>query len=346
MLQLPDSTFPGSDEYIFKHNREREAIARRTTASALKRFHRGIAEWLDHQEAVRTSDEYVAMLPEPREKGGDPLLLPGSPTSRPATSPRRRYANAKASEYYQRGLDLLGDSSAGRRIDALHDFGDVLQILGRIDEALAAFREMLKLAYRLDLKSKGGAAHNRIGRLYREIGSLDDAGRHLSTAMQLFSATGDERGVASSIDDLGKLHWLKGEYEQALASFRDALARRRRLADRRSIALSLNNMGLVLQDSGEFKGALEAFDQALAIRREIGDLVGVATSLNALGSIAQDQREFERALGYFQAALEVAKQIGDRNRIALVLTNVGEVHYRAGKPAEGHRRAEASRGAL
>ncbi len=333
VLKLPDSTFPGSDEYIFKHNREREAIARRTTASALKRYHRGIADWLDHQEAVRTSDEYVAMLAEHREKGGDPLRA-GLAYLEAGDVARRRYANAKASEYYQRGLDLLGDSSAGRRIDALHDFGDVLQILGRVDEALAAFREMLELAWRLDLKSKGGAAHNRIGRLYREIGSLDDAGRHLSTAMQLFSATGDERGVASSIDDLGKLHWLKGEYEQALASFRDALARRRRLADRRSIALSLNNMGLVLQDSGEFKGAYEAFDQALAIRREIGDLVGVATSLNALGSIAQDQRDFEKALSYFQEAHEVAKQIGDRNRLALVLTNVGETHYRAGDPAK------------
>src|SRR5262249_60290329 len=84
---------------------------------------------------------------------------------------RKRSANAKASEYSQKGLDLLGDGYAGRRIDALHDFGDVLQILGRIDEALAAFREMLKLAFRLDLKSKGGAAHNRIGRLYRDVGS-------------------------------------------------------------------------------------------------------------------------------------------------------------------------------
>ncbi len=37
ILKLPDSTFPGSDEYVFKHNREREAIAKRTKKSAEKR---------------------------------------------------------------------------------------------------------------------------------------------------------------------------------------------------------------------------------------------------------------------------------------------------------------------
>jgi tetratricopeptide (TPR) repeat protein len=333
ILKLPDSTFTGSDEYIFKHNREREAIQKRTLATQQRRHHQGIADWLDHQEAVRSSEEYVAMLAEHREKGHD-LVRAGLSYLEAGDVARRRYANAKASEYYQKGLGLLGDGHVGRRIDALHDYGDVSLILGRIDDALAAFREMLKLSYRLDLKSKGGAAHNRIGRLHREIGALEDAGRHLETGLALFKLSGDERGVASSIDDLGKLHWMKGEYEQALASFREALARRRRLGDRRSIALSLNNMGLVLQDSGEFKQALEAFEQSLDIRRDIGDLVGVTSSLNNLGTVAQDQRNFEKALVLFKEALDVAKQIGDRNRTALVLTNIGEAHYRSGNPAE------------
>src|SRR5262249_19532006 len=153
---------------------------------------------------------------------------------------RDRYASSRACDYYQKGLDLLGESFPGRRIDALHHYGDVLQLSGRIDDALAAFREMLTLAFRLDLKNKGGAAHNRIGRCYRDTGGLEDASRHLHAALELFKTMNDERGVASSIDDIGKLHWLKGEYKEAEEALRDALTRRRQLADRRSIALSLN----------------------------------------------------------------------------------------------------------
>lgn len=333
ILKLPDSTFPNSEEYIFKHNREREAIAKRTLPGAAKRYHQGIADWMDHQAAVRSGEEYIAMLADHRERSGDGLRA-GLAYLEAGDLAGERYASARAAEYYQKGLDLLGESHVGRRIDALHNYGAALQLAGRIDEAQAAFREMLTLAYRLDLRRKGGAAHNRIGRLYRETGSLDEAGRHLQTALMLFLAEGDERGVASSIDDIGKLHWLKGEYEQALTALRDGLARRRRLADRRSIALSLNNLGLVLQDSGQFKPALEAFEQSLSIRRSIGDLIGVCTTLNNLGTISQDQRDFHAALTLFNEALEVAKQIGDRNRTALVLTNIGEAHYRSGNPAE------------
>lgn len=331
VLRLPDSTFPGSEEYIFKHNKERETIRKRTLVSAARRHHRVIADWLDHQQGLSDNEEYVAMLADHSEKAGDAQGA-GLAYLEAGDVARRHYASSKACDYYAQGLLLLGESHSARRIDALHDQGDVLQLLGRVDDALAAFREMLTLAYRLDLFSKGGAAHNRIGRLYRDSGSIHEASRHLETALALFEAAGDERGIASSIDDLGKLRWLKGEYEQALEALRDGLARRRKLGDRRSIALSLNNLGLVLEDSGEFKEALEAFEQALTIRQQIGDLVGIVVTLNNIGTIAQDQRDFARALGFFEEALEVARQIGDRNRTALLLTNLGECQYRSGHP--------------
>jgi len=329
VLKLPDSTFAGSDEYIFKHNKERESLAKRTAAGAARRYHQAIAEWLDHQGGVHMNEEHLSMLAEHREKAGDSVGA-GLAYLEAGDLARKRYANARASEYYEKGLTLLGEAHALRRIDGLHNLGDVLVLMGQVDDALAAFREMLTLAYRLDLKGKGGASHNRIGRAYRDIGALDEAAKHLATGLELFKTANDERGIASSIDDIGKLYWLKGEYDKALGFMRDALARRRALADRRSIALSFNNLGLVLQDSGMFKEALDAFEQALLIRRDIGDLVGLVTTLNNLGTIAEDQRDFTRAVQFLTEALDVAEQIGNRNRIALVLTNLGEVHYRSG----------------
>lgn len=333
ILKLPDSTFPNSDEYIFKHNKEREAIQRRTSPALLKRYHAVLADWMEHQETIRANEEYIAMLADHREKAGEAVRA-GLDYVDAGNAARRRYASSKACEYYAKGLELLGDAHAGKRIDALHDYGDVLLLAGRIDDALATFREMLTLAFRLNLLHKGGAAHNRIGRLYRDTGALDEAQRHLEAAMVLFRAAGDERGVASTTDDIGKLMWLKGEYTTALVHLRDGLARRRRLGDRRSIALSFNNLGIVLSETGQFKQALEAFEQALGIRRDVGDLVGVVATLNNLGVIAQDARDFDAALKFFNEAFDVAKQIGDRNRIALVLTNVGETLYRSGHPAK------------
>jgi tetratricopeptide (TPR) repeat protein len=336
LARVPGSRFAGSDEYAFLHSKEREALQRRTSPAALRRHHRAIADWLEQQGAVRGSEEHLAVLASHREQVGDAIGA-GLAFLDAGDVARERYANVRAAEHYERGLGLLGGAYVARRIDALHHYGDVLQLAGRVEDALAAFREMLTLAYRLDNRRKGGAAHNRIGRLHREIGGLEEAGRHLATALRLFEAAGDERGVASTIDDIGKLHWMKGEYKEALDALRDGLARRERLGDRRSIALSLNNIGLVLEDSGDFKHARAAFEQSLVIRREISDLLGIVASLNNLGTIAQDQQDFRRALELFREALEVARQVGDRNRTAMILTNIGETHYRSGDPDEGVR---------
>ena len=331
LLPLPDSAFPGETEYVFKHNLEREKISQLTSAAALRGYHQVIADFLGGNDGVRSQEEYCAMLAShlaeagAAERAGLTFLDAGDLA-------RSNYAAKKAAEYYRRGLELVGDWDARRRIDALHNFGDVLSLLGRTDEALAAFREMLAISYRLGAMAKGGAAHNRIGRLYRDTGSLAHAATHLEAATSLFDKAQDKRGVSACHDDIGKLLWLKGDYDAALERMMTALEMRKTLGDRRSIALSLNNIGLVWLDHGRTRRAAEAFDAALKIRRDIGDPLGMVQTLNNLGRLAQEQSDDEKALGYFQEAHDLAKEIGEHNRIAVVLTNIGETHYRMGDP--------------
>jgi tetratricopeptide (TPR) repeat protein len=332
VLSLPDSTFASDEEFVFKHNLEREALLKLVPAAVQRRNHQALAEWLAFKDNVRTHEEYLGMLARHQELANERSKAAATYLEA-ADVARAHYANAKAAELYAKGLALV---AAGAEVGteaylaALHHHGDVLQVLGKNDDALAAFRDMLTRAFRLDLRAKGGAAHSRIGRLYRETGDLEEATRHLDAALRLFEEAGDQRGIASTVDDIGKLHWLRGDYPRALEATQKGLVMRRSLGDRRSIALSLNNLGLVYQDSGQFRLALDAFEQALKIRREIGDLVGVSISLNNLGTVAQDQRDDRRALALFQEAYDVAKETGDRNRIALVLTNLGETWNRLG----------------
>ncbi len=60
VLNLPDSAFSGEQEYIFKHNLERERIAQLTAPAAMRRYHGAIADWLAQKETLRSQEEYVA----------------------------------------------------------------------------------------------------------------------------------------------------------------------------------------------------------------------------------------------------------------------------------------------
>jgi len=333
VLNVPDSAFSGEKEYIFKHNLERERIAQLTPPATLRRYHRSIADWLAQKETLRSQEEYVAMLARHLEHGGS-LTRAAFTYLDAGNIARQQYAAKKAHDYYQKGLELLGDDDARRRIDALHNHGDVLLLLGKTDEALAAFREMHAIAFRLGLRAKGGAAHNRIGRVYRDTGSLDLARDHLETALALFENVSDSRGVAASHDDIGKLLWMRGEYEAALEELKKALDMRKEHGDGRSIALSLNNIGLVWRDHGQQAQAREALEAALKIRRELDDPLGSVESMNDLGHLALDQGEHEKALRLFTEAHTLAKDVGEHNRIAGVLTSIGVTHQRMGHSDE------------
>ncbi|MBX7197268.1 MAG: tetratricopeptide repeat protein [Sandaracinaceae bacterium] len=340
VMALPDSTMAGESELAFKHNLERETLYHLMNAHEVKRLHLHVAEWLEARFPATVGSETGGRNEEQCEllathfEGGGATRRAGLYWLDAADQARARFANTRAAELYDRGLAFLGIEDEVRQLDALHNLGDVLQLAGKNEEAIHAFQRMRRIAFRLDLKAKGGVAHNRIGRVYRAIGHLDVAMRHLGTGHALFDAAADARGVASSLDDVGKVHWMRGTYDAAERFFQKGLELRRDLGDPRSIALSLNNLGLVYQDSGRFEAARDAFSEAFALRREIGDRAGIAQTLNNLGSIYQDQGDHLRAQEHYREALDHARAVGDRMRQAVILTNLGETMYRQDRPEQ------------
>lgn len=327
--RLPQSTFPDDVEYVFNHDGERRKLLALTQEESRRGYHQTIANWL--RRAGSASDvRNRASLIAKHLAGAGAMLEAGRWYLTAAEVARETFAAKQAAHFFSEGLALVGGMDALRRIEALHNYGDVLVLLGRTDDAQRVFREMLALAYRYDLPAKGGAAHNRLGRIHRDSGNLTEATQQLEAALGLFTSVGDDRGVAACHDDLGKVLWTRGDYEAALERMKEALEMRKKIGDRRSIALSLHNIGVVWRDHGRPMQAREALEAALTIRREVADPIGVSQTLNSLGKLAQDQGQLEKARALYQQAYDVAQEVGEQNRLAIVLTNLGEIQYRMG----------------
>lgn len=331
MLDPEDSTIIGDVELVFKHNLERELIAKSTQKVELSRYHRLAAQWLETKLSAR-SEEQLEFLAQLYERGGDRrraahCYLAGGDKA------RRRYANEQAVELYRRGLAMLEDDAVAE-LEALHNLGSVLDLVGRTGEAQAQFTLMLRRAWLFDHKAKGGAAHSRLGRIHRRLGEYDQAMAHLRAANDLFARAEDRRGIAGTLDDIGQVHWLRGAYGQALDFHRQALSIRRALGDRRSIALCLANIGRVHHDSGAFKAATRQFKEALELRRQIGDLSGVVASLSDLGTVHTADGSYEMALEMFSEAKKIAEEIGDKLAQIHVLACLGECLAAVGRGPE------------
>ena len=334
-LDPDDSSIPGDVEVVFKHNLERELIVRSTEARRLERYYLSAAQWLE-AKLPTLRDEQLEFLASLYERGGDTrraarCYLQGGDRA------RNRYAPEEARGLYEKGLAMLGEADAPARMDGLHNLGDVLEQTGKSDEAAERFVAMLHVAWRYDNLNKAGAAYSRLGRGQRRLGRYDAAMEHLRRAHELFERSRDDRGIASTLDDMGKVHWLRGGYGQALDFHRQALTIRRALGDRRSIALSLANIGRVHHDSGNFKAAIAQFREALDLRRDIGDLVGIVQSLCDLGGVHAEDGSFEAALELLAEARALAQDIGDKLALADVLSRTGEVKGAMGRGAEAVR---------
>ncbi len=331
-LSVEDSTIPGDTELVFKHNLERELIAKSTDAHRLEQYHRLAAQWFETKLAAR-SEEQLEFLAQLYERGGDRRRAAHCYLSG-ADKARSRYANEQAVSLYKRGLAMLDEYDAGAWLEALHNYGSVLDLLGETEAAEEKFVDMLRRAWLFDNRSKGGAAHGRLGRIYRRKGEYDLAMEHFRAAHDLFNQAGDQRGVAGTLDDIGRIHWLRGGYGQALEFHRQALAIRRAVGDRRSIALSLANIGRVHNDSGAFKAANRQFREALDLRRDIGDLSGVVQSLCDLGGVHTADGNYEMALEMFTEAHGIANEIGEKLAQTEVLSGLGECKTMMGRGPE------------
>ena len=328
-LELEDSTIQGDVELVFKHNLERELIVSSIPANRQKRYHRLAAQWLEAHLLGRT-EEQLEFLAQLHEQGGDRGRAADCYLAA-ADKARSRYANRVAVRLYGRALDLIEPEDATAGLRALHNLGDVLALVGETDEATERFSDMLRLAWIFDSPAKAGAAHGRLARVFRQRGDYDIAMNHLREANSLFGEVGDQRGVAATLDDIGRIHWLRGGYGQALEFHRQALSIRKALADRRSIGLSLANIGRVHRDSGAFKAAVAQFREALDLRRDIGDLSGVIHSLCDLGGVYTEDDNCELALSLLAEAMRIADNIGDKSARIEVLRRTGECHLVMGR---------------
>jgi len=309
---------------------------------ALAARRRFAAQWIEARLGASPSSEqheYVAVL---YAQGGDDrraalaYLAAGD-----LAGQRRRYERARA--LYLQGVRLLAADDAMLKIDACHKLGDAAARLGRSREALAHFAEMLRVAWRLDLPAKGGAAHSRIGRIHRSLGDYRLALQHLDMAHLLFDLADDRPGVAASLDDIGRVNYLIGRPDEAIRCHQAALAIREELHDQRGKALTLSWLGLVEAHVGELGQAQQSFQDALLISRTTRDPHGVVFSLLDLGSLAREAGHPALAQNLLEQARVVAREMGECLNECHVALQIGECHLALGHVAEAEFELKAAR---
>jgi predicted ATPase/class 3 adenylate cyclase len=147
------------------------------------------------------------------------------------------------------------------------------------------------------------------------------------TARELFTAAGDERGVAQATNLRGLAQKAEAGYEAARACFQDALQGFEACGDRLGTALVYTNLGLLEYGdaAGRAEQTNEYWSRALAIHRELGDKRGIAQVLTNLSALAQEQKRLDDAWRLQLEALRWERELQHALGVGRALSNLGEI---------------------
>ncbi|CAN5704187.1 hypothetical protein BH23GEM11_BH23GEM11_17080 [soil metagenome] len=144
-----------------------------------------------------------------------------------------------------------------------------------------------------------GLAYRRADRRPAAVGAMARAIVHLQAAGQV-----DEEAEVRL--QRGMTSWALAEYENALVDLEAARRIWTELGDARSIGRAWNNLGVVHYQRGNYELAMEAYLQSLRFRQDTGDRQGEAIVRANIGLTYQDWGQHEAARYAVARSIELA----------------------------------------
>lgn len=181
--------------------------------------------------------------------------------------------------------------------------------LGQYAEALLASQNSLKLY--LEVEDKEGEAHcyNDIGVLHYYRGDQILSQEYLNKGLAIFQDLNDTLGVSLYYCNMGNSVFEDGDYERALKMYKKGLEFDLLLHDLEGESITLSNIGETYIYTKEYDKAEEALIRSLAAAEESGDTWTISNPLRGLGELYQLQGRTDDAIAIIKRSVELSKKI-------------------------------------
>jgi CHAT domain-containing protein/Tfp pilus assembly protein PilF len=250
---------------------------------------------------------------------------------------------ASADTHCQKALDLARRSGDRREVaKALACRGDVEYYRQQLDRAIVYYQEALQLREQLGDQRGRAETERLIGAVYSDLSELDRAQQCYQRSWSVWTSIGDKREQAITLVHEGRLHVRRGEYQDALNTFEDAVVTLRAVRDPLWEGGSLTGIAAVYREMGNTDAALKYYERAQGLFETAGLNSVLVDVLMALGETYLDAGDDSAALLRFERALAIADGLHNSFWQAWALRFIGVVHLIRRQPDEARQYFERS----
>jgi tetratricopeptide (TPR) repeat protein len=253
----------------------------------------------------------------------------------------------KAKEYLDRlPKELVTEPRLEQQASMLDNLGDVRVAQGKLQDALDAYQQSLKIRQTLAAQGKSNSGWQRdLSASYIKVGDVLVAQGKLQDALDLYqqslkirqtlveqdkSNSGWQRDLALSYQDVGDVWSSQGKLDEAFKAYQQGLAIAKRLAAQdksnsgwqRDLSERYNRVGDVLVAQGKLEDALDAYQQGLAIDKRLAEQDKsntrwqreLSVSYSKVGDVLVAQGKLQDALDVYQQGLAILKRLAEQDK--------------------------------
>jgi tetratricopeptide (TPR) repeat protein len=171
-----------------------------------------------------------------------------------------------------------------------------------------------------------GTLLNVISIIYRRKELSELALSYATRAYEFRKKFGNLQDQAFSLENLGIIAFMKGEYDNTFSYLNQALVIRNKYNNLHDKSHSYYYFGTYYLSIGNFNKAIDNFSESLILRKTVNNEQDIAETLNGIGLVYSHIGKLDTALFYFSDSLELATKNNDRLVLSDSLNYLGFIH--------------------
>jgi predicted ATPase len=221
---------------------------------------------------------------------------------------------------------------SGKADDRYPEITGLLGDLYDLDgEYQSAIRTYEKLLKLTSDKNSQSETIMKIGRVFQNRGEYENAIQKFTDALNMAGELGNNILKARINGYMGKIQLRKGEYEKALNLQMGYLEESRKVGEKKEVGQAYMNLGGVYWHMNDHTLAIKSWEDSLRMFSEAGYEQGIANVNDNLGVGYNMLGKFDKSLEYYMKSEVIMKKIGDVRGLSMVLLNIGVLYDRMGQ---------------
>ncbi len=236
-----------------------------------------------------------------------------------------------ANRYIEKGKPFAEDAKDETKFSFYNICAIVNFDQGKIGIARNYWEKCLEIAKRMNNSELLAISLNNIGEVYRIRGEYEKALDYYRRAYEYSKQEEDYIGMSVNLLNMGDVEHASGNLEKAEEYLRKSVELYERHRSKERLSASYLHLARVLADEGKLEDAVKFAMDAYNLAKEINSKVKMGESLMALGYAYARMKKYGDALKHYNEAKKIFTEIDNKVALSECELHIGEMLVNAEK---------------